>query len=193
MNRRGNELSTAEWAVLALVAEQPTHGFAVAREMNADGAVGQVWSLSRPLVYRAIELLQGEGLIEERGIARATRGPQRTMLAATRRGRRQLARWLEEPVDHVRDVRSLLLLKLLFLHRRDADPGPLLEAQLAQMRPLAESLRLKIERADGFDAVLAIWRSEAAAATVRFLETALKSEERSRAAGRNRQAPGHDC
>jgi DNA-binding PadR family transcriptional regulator len=32
-------------------------------------------------------------------------------------GREELARWLNEPVDHMREVRSLLLLKLVLLER----------------------------------------------------------------------------
>ena len=44
-----------DWVVLALVVEQPRHGFALARELAADGALGEVWTVPRPLVYRAID------------------------------------------------------------------------------------------------------------------------------------------
>ena len=35
------DLSPAEWASLALLAEQPAHGFAVARELAPEGEVGR--------------------------------------------------------------------------------------------------------------------------------------------------------
>jgi hypothetical protein len=38
-------------------------------------------------------------------------------------------RRLRQPVERVRDARSLLMLKLLFLTRREADLAPLLTAQ----------------------------------------------------------------
>jgi hypothetical protein len=48
-------------------------------------------------------------------------GPQRTILEATAPGGDALAGWLDQPVEHVRDTRSLLMLKPLFLSRRQAD------------------------------------------------------------------------
>jgi hypothetical protein len=44
------------------------------------------------------------------------------LVEATAAGRRALTGWLAEPVEHVRDARSLLMLKLLFLARSDVDP-----------------------------------------------------------------------
>ena len=70
----------------------------------------------------------------------ATVGRVRTILGPTPSGRRLLARWLAEPVEHVREVRSLFLLKLLFLERQGSDPQPLIEAQLNVLGPVAEAL-----------------------------------------------------
>jgi hypothetical protein len=47
----------------------------------------------------------------------------------TAAGARRVAAWLDEPVARVRDARSELMLKLLFLDRRGVDPGRLLDAQ----------------------------------------------------------------
>ena len=55
---RSEELSPGEWAVLALLNERPTHGFALARALAPGGEIGRVWSFRRPLVYRALETLQ---------------------------------------------------------------------------------------------------------------------------------------
>ena len=171
------DLSPAEWASLALLAEQPAHGFAVARALAPGGEVGRVWSCSRPLVYRALGVLTETGLIEERGSEPSSTGPRRKVLGATRSGRREVERWLREPAAHVRDLRSDLMLKLLFLSRRSADASDLLLRQHAALQPLVEGLEDGVARAEGFDRVLYLWRLESARAALRFVEE-VRSEER---------------
>ncbi len=73
MPRTRDELSAGEWAVLALLREEPAHGFALARAMAPDGEVGQVWAMRRPLVYRALETLEQRELIRP-APSRAARG-----------------------------------------------------------------------------------------------------------------------
>jgi PadR family transcriptional regulator AphA len=173
MPRSREELTAGEWAVLALLAESPTHGFAVARAMAPDGEVGKVWSVRHPLVYRAIESLTARGLVRPAGTVPSRSGPQRTVLEATPIGKRTLARWLREPIAHVRDARSLLMLKLLFLTRRGADLEPLLEAQRARFAGLADGLTRAAGEAEGFDRALLLWRSENTTAALRFVEAML--------------------
>src|ERR1700678_4322530 len=97
--------------------------------MAADGEVGRVWSIRPAVVYRTVGLLVEAGLAR-RGAARpGLRGEPRTPLRVTAAGRRAVDRWLQEPVGHVRDLRSALLLKLLFLERGGFDRAPLLHAQ----------------------------------------------------------------
>ena len=175
MDRPTGTLSVGEWAVLALVVERPGHGFALAQALAPDGAVGRVWSIPRPLVYRAIDMLRTKGLVEERGHEPGDRGPRRTVLGPTPSGRRLLRRWLAEPVEHVREVRSLFLLKLLFLERQGSDAKPLIEAQLNVLGPVAEALEGRARSAKGFDRTLARWRAESAGAALRFLEDARTS------------------
>jgi len=164
------DLSPVEWASLALLAEQPAHGFAVARALAPQGDVGRVWSCSRPLVYRALARLGDLSLIEERGSEPSATGPQRTVLGATRTGRRELERWLAAPAAHVRELRSSLMLKLLFLSRRGADASELLGCQRAVLASLVEGLEEAAGRAEGFDRVLYLWRLESARASLRFVD-----------------------
>jgi len=167
------DLSPAEWASLALLAEQPAHGFAVARALAPEGDVGRVWSCSRPLVYRALGVLTEAGLIEERGSEPSSAGPRRTVLGATRSGRREVERWLREPSAHVRDLRSDLMLKLLFLSRRGGDASGLLAEQQAALRPVVEGLEDATRHAEGFDRLLCLWRLESARAALRFVDDLL--------------------
>ena len=173
--RRRADLSPGEWAVLALVADGPSHGFAIAKELAPDGGVGQVWTLPRPLVYRALDTLQAAGLVRPERTEQG-HGPRRTVLAATPKGGRLVARWLVQPVEHVRDARPLLLLKLLFLDRAGRDPAPLLRAQLEQLLPLERRLERRLGQSDGFERTLALWRLEATRAAIRFARVALGAD-----------------
>jgi PadR family transcriptional regulator AphA len=179
-SRPPTDLSPGAWAVLGAVREGPTHGFAVAQLLAADGALGQIWTVARPMVYRELAKLTGLGLVAERSTQRSQRGPARTIVSVTAAGRAALERWLGEPVEHIRDVRSLLLLKLALLARADEDPGPLLSAQRERFGPQLEGLRAARDQAEGFDRVLAQWRVASSRAAVEFLDAALADARRQR-------------
>ncbi len=60
-------LSLAEWLVLCLVSEGPTHGFAIAGLLAEDGSLGRVWHVPKIAVYRAAQRLEQRGLIMASG------------------------------------------------------------------------------------------------------------------------------
>jgi DNA-binding PadR family transcriptional regulator len=171
MPRARDQMTPSEWAVLALLAEGPTHGFAIARAMAPDGEIGKVWSLRRPRVYYAINVLTELGFARPAGTVASRSGPHRTVVRITRSGTRALTTWLAAPVEHIRDTRSLLLLKLLFLDRRHSDAGPLLHAQRTHFERIADRLQIAVVEASGFDQTLLRWRLESACAAVRFIDT----------------------
>ena len=170
-----DRLAVGEWAVLCVVAEGRTHGFAVARALARNGEVGTIWTVRRPLVYRAIDTLTAAGYVETVSEEPSPTGPPRRVIGPTRSGRAAVKRWLAEPVEHLRDTRSLLLLKLLFLHRSGQDPRPLLEAQRARFEAQRESLRKRRRAAEGFEPTVIAWRIESANAALRFIDGRLKS------------------
>ena len=130
--------------------------------------------VGRPLVYRALELLESRGLIEPVGTERGARGPNRSLFKATPRGREELARWLSEPVDHVRDVRSLLLLKLVLLERAGLDNLPLLEAQRELTVPAVAALEARLRRSIGTEHVFVRFRLETTRSVVCFIDGMLE-------------------
>jgi PadR family transcriptional regulator AphA len=171
-------LSLAEWLTLCLIAEEPSHGFALARLLSAEGELGTIWRVPKPVIYRALQRLESEGLVATIELQPSSSGPVRSLVDATATGRKAAAGWLAEPVRHNRDIRSELLVKLALLHRADADPAPLLAAQRAQLEPVADALRAKLTAAAGFDRVIILWRWETIAATLRFLDDAVRETSR---------------
>ncbi len=162
------QLSLAEWIVLAVISERPTHGFAIAQLTAPDGDLGRVWQIPRPVIYRALGRVEAAGLITQCGVEPGN-GPQRTIYAATAAGHAAAADWLQTPVQHVRDVRSHLLMKLALLHRIGADPADLLRRQQATLAPIAQAVSSEQDGSDGFEATLIAWRRANAAAAISFL------------------------
>jgi PadR family transcriptional regulator AphA len=174
------DLSGGEWAVLALLAEGPCHGWAAVRALSPEGEIGRIWSLPRPLVYRALDLLAGRGLIEEDRVEGSAKGPRRTVMRVTDAGRARVDAWLREPVEHVRDVRWLLLMKLLFCERSGVDQRPLLEAQSATLEPIVAGLTRRVRSAAADEQMLVSFRLESARAARRFVDGQLKLAAASR-------------
>lgn len=158
-------LSVTEYAVLGLLAEEQSHGFAIAKELDSDSDVGRVFTVRRPLVYRAIDRLQDAGCTEpvttERG-----EGPERVIFRVTAKGRRRLLGWLGEPVEHVRDLRIEFLLKLALLRRADRSPLGLIRVQQSTLASTLEALDDRIDTHDHVE----LWRRHNAAAAAAYLE-----------------------
>ncbi|MFD8912675.1 PadR family transcriptional regulator [Streptomyces sp. NPDC059575] len=164
------DLPLAEWIVLALVAERPSHGFAIAA-LTAEGTeIGEFWYVSRPMVYRSITRLVERGLITPVGAEESDRGPQRMIYAATRSAKTAVNRWLSEPVSHLRDVRADLTSKLLLLQRRGTSPARLIERQRIVIDEIEKSLRAKEQAGNHLTSAIYAWRLEHVRAARRLLD-----------------------
>jgi molybdopterin-binding protein len=161
------DLSLGERVCLALVDAGVNHGWAIGTALAPDGELGRVWTLSRPLTYRSIDQLEHKGMLRRQGPRRG--GRERTLLSCSAQGRRVVAQWLDTPVEHLRDVRTELLLKLLLRRRRGLATEPLLEAQQRQFSDHIETLTTAGPGADPVD----LWRRESARAVRRFLDASL--------------------
>jgi PadR family transcriptional regulator AphA len=158
-----------EWTVLAVLREQPRHGFAIAMLTARGGELGRVWQIPRPVVYRALGRLHDAEQVTPT-LVESGPGPQRTLYAVTDAGRAAVDEWLQQPVEHVRDLRSQLLMKLALLDRRRLDAAELLARQRAVLEPIVAAVAAERDRHAGFDSVLLTWRHANAGAALRFLD-----------------------
>jgi DNA-binding PadR family transcriptional regulator len=159
-----DRLLLGEWACLGVLAQGPNHGFAVAQELRVTGDIGRVWSLTRPLTYRAIDQLIDRGYLQVVGEEPGMAGGNRTIVSITRTGRAALRSWCRTPVHHLRDMRSELLLKLVVASKNDIDTSPLIVAQRVIVEDFVRANR-------GSRDVVSSWRREMALAAKRFLDS----------------------
>jgi len=126
----GSDVSLAEFAVLGLLARGPMHGYDIARQFAGSADLGLVLPLEQGTVYGVLKDLQRRGLIEGQQETVGKR-PPRTVFSLTPDALGQLLRWLETPVERLREIRSTLLVKLYFCRdKTDGSAVRLLDAQI---------------------------------------------------------------
>lgn len=161
-----SDLLLGEWACLGILYKAPTHGFAVAARLKPDADIGRIWSLSRALTYRSLEQLTLRELVQPIGEEPGIAGGNRTILRATRSGRALFRQWVHSPVEHLRDLRSELLLKIALAADNEIDIADAIEAQ----RERVTAFLLGLEEGGDLTDVVALWRYESATAALRFLD-----------------------
>jgi DNA-binding PadR family transcriptional regulator len=159
-----SELSVTDHAVLGLLAEGPSHGFAISKQLEPGTDVGRILTVRRPLVYRALGRLVDGGLAEPVHTEKSDSGPNRVIHRTTRAGSEALQRWLDSPVDHVRDIRIEFLLKVALLKRGGGSPRRLIAAQQVALQPTLMALD------DGMtEDYVEVWRRHNARAAASYL------------------------
>jgi DNA-binding PadR family transcriptional regulator len=166
---RLNDLALLDQVVLALLDEEPQHGFGVAKTLADDEALAMALTVRRPLVYRSIDGLESAGLVEPIRTEPGQRGAPRTIYRATKRGRRLTREWLDAVVTHPRDARLELLAKFALRARRGMSNRALAATQRRHFEPMAIALRSA--RADGNPTADLVrrWRYESLNAMVDLL------------------------
>lgn len=124
------ELTTTSFAILSLLAVRPWSAYELAQQM--DRSVGRMWPRAESVVYEEPKRLASQGYATAKKEYTGRRAS--TVYTITAKGRRALARWLEEP-GAAPTVEFEALLKVAF-----ADHGSIegLRANLAAIRAHAE-------------------------------------------------------
>ena len=96
------------------------------------------WSVTQSQIYRELKALESKKLVRFELIPMAGK-PSRKVYHLTNAGRKELSRWLQEPVEPQR-IRHPLLLKLAFADYEDTGSiAKLLEAYLRDLKKIENS------------------------------------------------------
>jgi DNA-binding PadR family transcriptional regulator len=169
------ELSTSDWAILAVLCEAPAHGFHLSQFFARGAELGFIWTIQRPQVYRGLEHLGAHGFITPLREEESEAGPKRTVFKVTTTGRRALTTWLSQPVERIRKGRSEFLLKLVFLKRRKLNSKRLLRLQREQFKEVQKLYEKQLTTAKDTEMIVLQWRLENVRAALRFIEQQLKT------------------
>jgi molybdopterin-binding protein len=157
-------LGLTENACLALVLFGVDHGYRLAKQFEPEQRLGEVFTLTRPVVYRAIKTLESTRHLETTESS-GVRGQLKWTLRCTQSGEAHAREWLDTPVGHIRDIRSELLIKMLIRETHGLDVDVLIKRQRAMLLPVVEHLLAGDDRGP-----VATWRREQARSVMRFLD-----------------------
>jgi DNA-binding PadR family transcriptional regulator len=108
------ELLPGEYAVLALLRVGPTHGYELAR-CFAGQELSAVCPIEPGLLYTYLRNVEERGLVTWEEL-RVGKRPPRKLYRLSETGVTLIDRWLQAPVERMREVRRELLVKLYVLH-----------------------------------------------------------------------------
>ena len=132
----------AEHAILGLLVldEGTGHGYDLARHFGDGQPLADVIRLEPGMLYHHLKKLAKTGWVTSTTEPQGNR-PPRLVYKITPDGRKELKRWLQEPVARTREIRLEFLVKLYFARRLEpALATRLLAEQRETLHKLAESL-----------------------------------------------------
>lgn len=165
------EPSSLDQTILALIIEQPRHGFALHKELDTDESLSSVMRVRRPLVYRALNSLLEAKYIRPSKVERGDQGSARTVYTATASGKRASQQWLNEIVTHPRDARIELLCKFVLRSRQGLSNTTLARKQHDAFKKIARDLQRATMQENVGAQLVAQWRFETVNAMVRVLQS----------------------
>lgn len=142
--RDGAQHEVAEYALLGLLRDAPSHGYALAAEFAATGRLGAILHLKMSQMYAYLHKLERQGWLVAHDDTHESGRPRR-VFSLTDAGKREFDGWLARPVAATRDVRLDFLAKLAFALERD----PALASRLVRSQREATAAwlaRLEIQR-----------------------------------------------
>ena len=165
--------SVLDHIVLALICEEPQHGFAISKELDSDESLVAVMNVRRPLVYRSINSLEAAGLIRPTKTEAGVQGSKRTVYSPTARGKKSSSQWLNSIVKHPRDARIELLAKFVLRSRSNMSNTSLANKQRDLFTTFAQEFKTIEKTASANTKLVARWRYESITAMIRLLDSVI--------------------
>jgi len=123
-------------AILASLDFQPMTGYDLKKFF--DQSVGHFWTTTQSHIYKALNNLEGQGLVQKHTIPQENK-PNRKEYAITEAGRVELRHWLTTP-QSPSPVREAWLIQIFFSHNStNEEISALIEARLHNIRQIVET------------------------------------------------------
>lgn len=132
-------------AILGFLDYQPMSGYDLKKFF--DQSVAHFWSATQSHIYKALENLEDEGMVESRIIQQEGK-PNRKQYKITEAGRAELRRWVSTPLP-VEARREAWLIQVFFAHNiTNAEIASLFESRIERLRKSLSQCRLAQKNID---------------------------------------------
>lgn len=130
-----------EYALLGVLMGGPRHGYEILQSLES--GLGPAWSVSTSQLYVLLKRLEKEGWVSSTFQPQETR-PSKRVFSLMPQGEARFLEWLNNPTDHVRDLRIEFLAKLFFFRELNLQGGRrLVDAQISVLNETRETLLTK--------------------------------------------------
>jgi DNA-binding PadR family transcriptional regulator len=119
-------------AILALLAQQPRHGYDLHRTLEAIGGGKAVWDLKPAQIYTTLLRLEEAGLVAH-AVTRRVGGPEQRVYELTTAGRAELDRWYAEGTHSAHQRDEVFLKITLAVSDESADALAVIHRQRATL------------------------------------------------------------
>ncbi len=106
-----------ENVILALLDEEPLHGYEIHHRMNQMPGINKIWNIKQALLYSKLDRLENSGFIEPVPDQADAELTGRVVFRLTNEGKALIMEWISTPVKKARDIRQDFLGKLIIARR----------------------------------------------------------------------------
>ncbi len=162
---------------MGMLLGRPLHGYDICRRLGE--GIGSIWKLGKSQIYVLLAKLEREGLVIHERVGQDNL-PAKNIFSLTPEGIQVVKEWLEQPVNHFRDMRLEFVTKLWFVRQTFPDrEWFLIEKQLGVCREKVILFEgLKESSGNQVEALSIEFRVAVIKATVSWLEGLLHSIQR---------------
>jgi len=104
------------YAILGFLYKKDKHGYVVFKEVSNQEGFGQIFRIKIGKLYSILNTLEENKYLSSH-IKREGVKPPKKIFRITKTGYEAFEKWMENPVKHGRQIRSILLMKLFFSAR----------------------------------------------------------------------------
>ena len=136
---------TIEHALLGFLREKPLHGYEIHRRMSDPEGLGLVWRIKQSQLYALLGKLEESGYVTSEVETQGNR-PPRKIYSLTGHGSSIFLDWVENPVQHGREMRLNFMVKLFFAQMEGKEVvGRLIGKQRSRCDQWLEMAEVSIE------------------------------------------------
>jgi PadR family transcriptional regulator AphA len=101
-------------ALLGYLVEGPKYAYELNQEFSQ--SLGKIWRLGQSMLYAQLQNFLNDGLLEMEIIPQPSR-PARKVYKLTLPGKEFFFNWLQQPEEHLRNIRLEFLIRIYFFNR----------------------------------------------------------------------------